>query len=79
MKHRYKRTVRLALISALAGILCLLLTGCNKDDKEESATVSVQAATVQKTDISRVVNAEATIFPVAQSAITPKLQALRSA
>jgi multidrug efflux pump subunit AcrA (membrane-fusion protein) len=75
MKNSSKRTARLASIFILGTSLFLYWTGCNKDDKEESATVSVQAATAQKADISRVVNAEATIFPVAQSAITPKINA----
>src|SRR5882672_8841101 len=75
MKPIRNRTARSAAISVLGTALCLLWTGCGKSDKEESAAVSVQAATAQKTDISRVVNAEATIFPNAQSAITPKINA----
>src|SRR5882724_785360 len=75
MKQSCNRTARLAAISVVGTFLCLLGTGCSKGDKEESATVSVQAATAQKSDISRVVNVEATIFPVAQSAITPKINA----
>ena len=55
--------------------LCLFLAGCSKDEKEEGPVVTVQAAPAQKTDILRVVSAEAIIFPVAQSAITPKINA----
>ncbi len=69
------KTARRAAIFIVWAALCLLGTGCNKSDKEESAAVTVQAATAQKADISRVVNAEATIFPNAQSAITPKINA----
>ena len=54
---------------------CLLGTGCGKGDKEEAAVVTVQAAPAQKGEISRVVSAEAVIFPIAQSAITPKINA----
>jgi multidrug efflux pump subunit AcrA (membrane-fusion protein) len=75
MKHRSKRTTRLAAISLSGIALFLLWTGCSKSDKEETAAVSVQAATARNADISRVVNAEATIFPIAQSAITPKINA----
>src|SRR5882762_8083544 len=75
MKHRCDRTGQLAAIFIVWASLCLLLAGCNKGDKEESVAVTVQAATAQKADISRMVNAEATIFPIAQSAITPKINA----
>ena len=64
-------TWRLALLAALS----LALTGCGKGEKEESPEVTVQAAPATKTDISRVVNSEAVIFPIAQSAITPKISA----
>src|SRR6266852_4915494 len=70
-----RNSTRLRAASVLGIFLCVLWTGCSKEDKEESATVSVQAATAQKADISRLVKAEATIFPVAQSAITPKINA----
>jgi multidrug efflux pump subunit AcrA (membrane-fusion protein) len=53
----------------------VLVAGCGKSDKEEGAIVSVQAAPAQKSEISRVVAAEAVIFPIAQSAITPKINA----
>src|SRR5437016_4091786 len=76
MKPLSDRTTRFMTIAVLGASLCLLWTGCKKgDDKEESATVSVQAEQARKTDISRVVNAEGTIFPIAQSAITPKINA----
>ncbi len=75
MKHSYNKIARRVAIFVLGVPLFLFWTGCNKDDKEESATVSVQAVAARNADISRVVNAEATIFPVAQSAITPKINA----
>jgi multidrug efflux pump subunit AcrA (membrane-fusion protein) len=49
--------------------------GCSKSEKEEAPEVSVQAAQVQKGDITRVVSAEAVVFPIQQSAITPKINA----
>jgi multidrug efflux pump subunit AcrA (membrane-fusion protein) len=54
--------------------LCLWCAGCRKES-EEKPEVTVQAAPVQKSDISRIVNAEAVVFPVAQSAVTPKINA----
>ncbi len=51
------------------------MIGCGKGEKEEAPEVTVQAAPAARTDISRVVNTEAVIFPIAQSAITPKIAA----
>jgi multidrug efflux pump subunit AcrA (membrane-fusion protein) len=59
----------------IAATLCLAIAGCGKGDKEEAPEVSVQAVPAAKADISRVVATEAIIFPVAQSAITPKINA----
>jgi HlyD family secretion protein len=58
-----------------ATVVCLVAAGCGKGEKEEAPEVSVQAAPATKADISRIVNTEAVIFPVAQSAITPKISA----
>jgi HlyD family secretion protein len=52
-----------------------VLAGCSKSDKEQAPVVTVQAAPAQKGEISRVVAAEAIIFPIAQSVITPKISA----
>jgi HlyD family secretion protein len=57
-----------------AAALCLWCAGCSKES-EEKPEVTVQGAPVQKSDISRIVNAEAVVFPIAQSAITPKINA----
>ena len=59
----------------MAVALCLSIAGCGKGEKEEGPEVSVQAVAAAKADISRVVNTEAIIFPIAQSAITPKINA----
>jgi multidrug efflux pump subunit AcrA (membrane-fusion protein) len=56
-------------------VLALSWTGCSSDEKEEKPVVAVKAAMVRKIDISRMVKAEAVIFPLAQSAITPKINA----
>jgi multidrug efflux pump subunit AcrA (membrane-fusion protein) len=53
----------------------LSLYGCKKDEKEPEPEVAVQAATVQQGDISRVIHAEAILFPLAQAVITPKISA----
>jgi len=56
-------------------LLGAAIAGCGKKEKEEGPEVSVQAAPAAKADIARVVNAEAIIFPVLQSAIAPKINA----
>src|SRR6478672_3515562 len=68
-------SVRLVQSVAVAFVLCFSLTGCSKGEKEEAPEVSVQAAPAATADISRVVNTEGIIFPLAQSAITPKISA----
>lgn len=59
----------------LAAFLALTLISCGKGEQEQKPEVTVQAAVAHTTDISRVINAEAIIFPVAQSIITPKINA----
>lgn len=72
--RKSKRNVRmntgLALVAALLAVI-----GCGKKEKEEGPEVSVQAVPAAKSDIARVVNTEAVIFPILQSAITPKINA----
>jgi HlyD family secretion protein len=64
------------LVSIIAFALCLaLFAGCKKGESEEKPEVPVQAAPARKGDIARLVNAEAVVFPLQQSAITPKINA----
>lgn len=53
----------------------LLLAACSKDSAEKEPVVSVQVVTVQQTNLDHTVSAEAVLFPVKQSAITPKITA----
>ncbi len=75
MSQRKLGLVRSGVLVALAAVVYLPLTGCGKAEKAEVAEVAVQAAAAVQGDISRIVNAEAIIFPIAQSAITPKINA----
>src|SRR5579859_7932627 len=71
-----KRNARcVGTLIALAMAVCLGLTGCGKGEKKEAPEVSVQAVPAATADISRVVNTDAIIFPITQSAITPKINA----
>jgi HlyD family secretion protein len=60
----------LIALSSLASFVGM--TGCSKE-KPEEPVVSVQAASVQKKTIERVVAADAVLFPLQQSAIVPKV------
>jgi HlyD family secretion protein len=75
MRTRKHRNLRAGALLAAVLVLLPALAGCGKDEKEEAAEVSVQAMPAGKADISRVVSTDAIIFPIAQSAITPKINA----
>ena len=75
MNTSWKTTARATTVCLVLAALCLPSAGCKSGDKEEEPVVTVKAATVRTTDISRVVKAEAVVFPLAQSAITPKINA----
>ncbi|HEX7288837.1 MAG TPA: efflux RND transporter periplasmic adaptor subunit [Candidatus Angelobacter sp.] len=57
------------------GLVLSFAAGCSKADKDPKPEVTVQAVAARNADISRVVSAEAILFPIAQSAITPKINA----
>jgi len=60
----------LALSAALA-----LLAACSDKSKETEPAVPVQIVQVEKTALQQKVSAEAVLFPIAQSAIVPKISA----
>jgi HlyD family secretion protein len=57
------------------GALLLAVTACKKDAGESKPIVTVQTAVVQKTDLVQTVESEATLYPINQAAITPKVSA----
>jgi HlyD family secretion protein len=70
------------MVNRITGILALPLaalaitiSSCGKAEQEQKPEVTVQAAVAHTADISRVITAEAIIFPLAQSIITPKINA----
>src|ERR1022692_2982946 len=70
------RTARLRLIVSLASIVLVLVSalGCSKE-KQAEPTVGVQVVAVKKATIEQTVTSEAILFPLAQSAIVPKIGA----
>ena len=61
------------LIAALATPLAIYAVGCGGAEKEKEPVVTVQAAPPEPASISEVVSAEAVVYPVQQSIITPKI------
>jgi len=63
--------------AGIAMVLALAITfwGCAKDVAEPEPVVPVQIIDVKKTDFTKTVTAQAVLFPVDQSAITPKISA----
>jgi HlyD family secretion protein len=59
----------------LAFAATALLSGCAKEPGEKEPIVGVQVVPVEKTRIEQTVTAQAVLFPLAQSAIVPKISA----
>jgi multidrug efflux pump subunit AcrA (membrane-fusion protein) len=58
----------------MAAVISIFATGCSKE-KVEDPVVSVTAAKVKTGTVQRIVEADAVLFPLQQSAIVPKLTA----
>jgi multidrug efflux pump subunit AcrA (membrane-fusion protein) len=71
-----KHPVRFPPVLSFAPLtIALLITLACSRDKPEEPTVSVQVAPVKKATIEQTVKSEAILFPLAQSAIVPKISA----
>src|SRR5258706_8484396 len=70
------RTARFRLIFSLTPIILILAAGLGcSSEKPAEPTVSVQVVPVNKTTIEQTVTSEAVLYPLAQSAIVPKISA----
>jgi len=73
------KTNRIHFVARRTGVVCgalaILLTGCSKEPAEKEPTVPVQVAMVLKTALQKTVTAQAILYPLQQSAITPKITA----
>jgi HlyD family secretion protein len=67
-------SVRLYAVIGTA-LLLLFAMACSKESGEKEPVVPVQVASVEKTTIEYTVSSEAVLFPLAQSAIIPKITA----
>lgn len=70
--ERSSANSRVALSLALT--IAIFSAACSKE-KEQEPTVTVQAATAQKTTLEQTITAQAVLFPLQQAAITPKISA----
>ena len=61
--------------AAAVAFSLVFLFACKSNTAEKKPIVSVQTAVVQKGDLVETVEAEATLFPIQQAAITPKISA----
>jgi HlyD family secretion protein len=67
------RTARHLCLLSTTFLIGLLAAGCGAAEKEKEPIVAVTVATPERSSISAIVSAEAVVFPVQQSVITPKI------
>jgi len=64
----------ITLVPAALGVaIALCGVGCGASEKEKEPVVTVEAAPAERAEISEVVSAEAVVYPLQQSIITPKI------
>src|SRR5246127_2874307 len=59
----------------LIALALLAFAACSKEPADKEASVSVQAAVAEKTELQQTITAQAVLFPLQQAAITPKISA----
>jgi HlyD family secretion protein len=64
---------RLALLGCMLAVV-IFATACSKE-KAEEASVAVKAGAVEKTELQKMVTADAVLFPLQQAALVPKISA----
>ena len=69
------RANHLPALFALVALSVLFLSSCSKESGAKEPIVPVQVALVEKTKIEHTVTTQAVLFPLAQSAIVPKISA----
>jgi HlyD family secretion protein len=74
LRCRSTAAILLLLLIAIALVLALM-TACSGKEKETEPVVPVQIVAVEKGVVEQKVTADAVLFPVAQSAIVPKISA----
>ena len=68
-----RRVLAVAAMAAVGGLL--IASGCSSEKGDKEPTVTVQVASVEKTEIQHTITTQAVLFPRQQSAIVPKISA----
>ena len=74
LRLRKSTTIR-AFSGLSAGIALCLASGCSSEPKDAEPAVPVQIVSVAKANLQQTITSDAVLFPVAQSAIVPKISA----
>lgn len=69
------RLVKRGIVFGAAAVFALLPAGCSKGEKEKQPVVTVESALARRTNLQRVVSAEAIIYPLRQATLVPKISA----
>jgi HlyD family secretion protein len=71
--RRIAPRTKLSLSSLPFTVALFVFVGCSKKEPEIVPQVSVQVTPAKKGDVSRIVAAEAVVFPLQQAVVTPKI------
>src|ERR1700722_12824606 len=71
--RRISLRTKLSFSSLPFAVALFLFAGCSKKEPEVVPEVSVQVIAAKKGDVSRIVAAEAVVFPLQQAVVTPKI------
>ena len=70
-----RRLLSVSLRETVLAAALALLSACSSGEKEQAPVVPVQLVPVEKTTLEQKLTADAVLFPIAQSAIVPKISA----
>lgn len=62
-------------LTAMSAVALLLAAACNKQEEEVTPIVTVVTTTVKRGPLEQVITSEAVLWPIQQSAVTPKISA----
>ena len=71
--RRISPRTKLSFTSLPFAVALFVFVGCSKKEPEVVPEVSVQVTPAKKGDVSRIVAAEAVVFPLQQAVLTPKI------
>jgi len=75
LRLRKSTTAARLFFAIAAGASLCLACGCSSEPKEAEPAVPVQIVSVTKANLQQIITTDAVLFPVAQSAIVPKISA----